>query len=95
MCGLDTERGEANLGDHTFFTWPFYITTQQRRKQQKKQHGALQSSCSDRERFDTHPPRRDANNVEPYSFVTRFFWKFDTHPPRLNAIIVEPYTVVL
>ena len=31
--------------------------------------------------FDTHPPARNANNVDPYIFVTLFSRKSDTLPP--------------
>ena len=34
-----------------------------------------------RSKLDPHPPPRNANNVEPYTFVTLFSGKFDTHPP--------------
>ena len=32
-------------------------------------------------KFDTHPPPRNANNVEPYIFVTLFSGKSDILPP--------------
>ena len=44
--------------------------------------------------FDTHPPLRNADNVEPYSFVV-FFWKIDTHSPPHKADNVEPYSFVM
>ena len=43
-------------------------------------------------KFDTHPPPRNANNVEPYTFVTVFFWKFDAPdppPPQLHYVMLE------
>ena len=32
-------------------------------------------------KLDPHPPPRNANNVEYYTFVTLFFGKLDTPPP--------------
>ena len=40
-------------------------------------------------KFDPHPPSRNANNVEPYSFVTLFSWKADTPHPLLRYITLE------
>ena len=31
--------------------------------------------------LDPHQPPRNANNIEPYTFVTLFSGKFDTPPP--------------
>ena len=39
-------------------------------------------------KIDTHPPARNANNIEHYIFVTLFSGKFDTHPP-LHYITLE------
>ena len=36
-------------------------------------------------KFDPHPPPRNANNVEPYTFVTLFSGKADT-PPTPTAL---------
>ena len=37
-----------------------------------------------------HPPPRNANNIEPYTFVTLFSGKFDTPPhPHLRYVTLE------
>ena len=46
-------------------------------------------------KFNTHPPPRNANNVEPYIFVMLFSGKSDTLPPHLCYITLEwllPYS---
>ena len=44
-------------------------------------------------KFDAHPPPRNANNVEPYTFVTLFSRKFDTpSPSALRNTWMAPYT---
>ena len=42
-------------------------------------------------KFDPHPPPRNANNVEPYIFVTLFSVKADTPPPhpQLRYVTLE------
>ena len=37
-------------------------------------------------KLDPHPPPRNANNVEYYTFVTLFFGKLDTPPPPPTAL---------
>ena len=37
-------------------------------------------------KFDPHPPPRNANNIEPYIFVTLFSVKADTPPPTPNCV---------
>ena len=47
-------------------------------------------------KFDTHPPLHNANNVEPYIFVTLFSGKSDTLPPptALRNTRMAPYIVI-
>ena len=40
-------------------------------------------------KLDPHPPPRNANNVEPYTFVTRFSGKVDTTHPHLHYVTLE------
>ena len=40
-------------------------------------------------KLDPHPPPRNANNVEPYTFVTLFSRKFDTPHPHLRYVTLE------
>ena len=37
-------------------------------------------------KLDLHPPPRNANNIEPYTFVTFFPRKSNTHPPTPAAL---------
>ena len=39
--------------------------------------------------LDPHPPPRNANNVEPYTFVTLFPGKVDTPHPHLHYVKLE------
>ena len=36
-----------------------------------------------------HPPPRNANNIEHYTFVTLFSGKSDTPPPHLGYVTLE------
>ena len=36
-----------------------------------------------------HPPPRNANNIEPYTFVTLSSGKFDTPPPHQRYVTLE------
>ena len=38
--------------------------------------------------FDTHPPPRNANNIDPYTFITLFSGKSDT-PPSVRYVTLE------
>ena len=38
-------------------------------------------------KFDPHSPPRNANNVEPYTFVALFSGKADTPPPPLHHLL--------
>ena len=49
-------------------------------------------------KLDPHPPPRNANNIEPYTFVTLFSVKSDTPPPHphLRYVTLEgPLTLLL
>ena len=39
--------------------------------------------------LDPHPPPRNANNIEPYTFVTLFLGKIDTPHPYLRYVTLE------
>ena len=40
-------------------------------------------------KLDPHPPPHNANNVEPYTFVTLFPGKFDPPTPHLRYVTLE------
>ena len=40
-------------------------------------------------KLDPHPPPRNANNVEPYTFVTFSSGKCDTPHPHLRYVTLE------
>ena len=40
-------------------------------------------------KLDPHTPPRNANNIEPYTFVTLFSGKFDTPHPHLHYVTLE------
>ena len=45
-------------------------------------------------KIDPHPPPRNANNVELYTFVTLFSWKADTPTPTgLCNTWMAPYSL--
>ena len=44
--------------------------------------------------LDSHPPPRNANNIEHYTFVTLFSRKSDPPPPHLHYVTLEwPLTI--
>ena len=46
-------------------------------------------------KIDTHTPPRNANNIEPYTFVMLFSGKFYTLPPPLHYVTLEwPLTLI-
>ena len=40
-------------------------------------------------KLDPHPPLRNANNIEPYTFVTLFSRKLDTPHPHLRYVTLK------
>ena len=46
-------------------------------------------------KFDPHPPPRNANNVEPYIFVTLFSVKAHPHPQLRYVTLEWPLTQTL
>ena len=40
-------------------------------------------------KIDPHPPPRNANNVELYTFITLFSWKVDAPHPPLHYVTLE------
>ena len=40
-------------------------------------------------KLDPHPLPRNANNIEPYTFVTLFSGKSDPPPPHLRYVTLE------
>ena len=44
-------------------------------------------------KLNPHLPPRNANNIEPYTFVTLFTGKFDTPPPQLICVVLRYITL--